>query len=164
MEPGRGENHQYGRALDLEMGFDMVTYFLRKLWVHLSIALNPMVTPEGFEMTGKPFVLLSNSWELEPATKRRLTICNLFINQRQSITAIAHLLDTSKGKVVDVLIEERFIKERRYSRQRHVRRERRRTFRTNAAPSLAPRLVGAVPTSPKSITGPSPRFQTLIRT
>ena len=140
----------------------MVTGFLRRLWVELLIAVDPMVTLEGFELTGVPFVLLPNSSDLEPALKRKITICNLFVNQRQSITAIARVLDTGKGRVVNALIEEGIIKERRRAQHRHVRHERRRPSSTFASPTPNSRTV----VTSHSGTGPTvkskPRFQTLF--
>ena len=152
------------RAPELENGFNMVISFFRNLWVKLLIALDPMVTPEGFELTGKPFVLQPYSSDLNPAVKRKITICNLYVNQRQSIAAVALVLDTSRGRVVSTLIEEGIIKERRHSQSRHVRHERRRHSLSLAGSSLDSGLVGSVPTNSKPITrSPSP-FQTLFKT
>jgi hypothetical protein len=109
--------------------------------MELHIALDPMVTLEGFELTGISFVLLPNSSDLEPGLKRRHTICNLFINHRQSIAAIARVLDTGKGRVVNVLIEEGVIKERRRSQPRNVKRDRRRPLLTVPSPSPGLRAV-----------------------
>ncbi len=132
--------------------------------MELLIALDPMVTLEGFELTGMPLVLLPNSSDLEPGLKRRLTICNLFINHRQSIAAIARVLDTGEGRVVNVLIEEGVIKERRRSQPKHVKRDRRRPLLTVASLPSGLRSVGTAPTVARPITGPLPRFQTLLGT
>jgi len=140
----------------------MVTSLLRKLWMELRIAMDPMVTIEGFELTGIRLALLPNSSDLEPGLKRRLTVCNLFVNHRQSIAAIARVLDTGKGKVVNILIEEGVITERRRSEPRHVKRERRRPLLTAPSPQLGLRAVGAAPSGTEHKTGPLPRFQTLF--
>ena len=50
---------------------------------------------------------------LDPQTKRALTICNLFVNHHMSIPNIQHLLDEDAGKIVYVLIEHSILKDRR---------------------------------------------------
>jgi hypothetical protein len=97
---------------------------LRKVWVGLSRAFSENYTPEGFKMTGKPFELPRNVLELEPLLKRRVTICNLFANEHQSIGHIARILDLGEGQVISALIETRLIAERRHV-TKAVRRERR---------------------------------------
>ncbi|HVN83166.1 MAG TPA: hypothetical protein VMW38_29550 [Terriglobia bacterium] len=142
----------------------MVTSLIRKFWMELRIALDPKVTIEGFELTGRPFALLPNPSDLEPGLKRRLTICNLFVNHRQSIAAIARVLDTGTGRVVNILIEEGIIKERRRSQPRHVKRDRRKLSLTAPSPQLGLRAIGAAPSGPRHKTEPLPRLQTLFGT
>jgi hypothetical protein len=72
------------------------------------------------------------------------------------------VLDTGKGRVVNALIEEGIIKERRHAQHRHVRHERRRPSSTFASPTPNSRTV----VTSHSGTGPAvkskPRFQTLF--
>jgi hypothetical protein len=56
---------------------------------------------------------------LDAATKRRMTICNLFANQNLSIREIEKLLDSSLHQVVPALIDQGLIKERRKNRGQH---------------------------------------------
>lgn len=91
----------------------MIHKLLRSVWTHLRIAFYDNYTVEGFEKTNKKFELPANLVELDPATKRRMTICNLFANQNLSILEIVRLLDSSLHQVVPALIEQGLIKERR---------------------------------------------------
>ena len=103
----------------------MIKRLVRKGWIHLLIAFNEKYTMEGFERTLRKFECPENSNLLDSRSKRELTICNLFANQRQSVWNIARLLDISVGKVVVTLIEHGFIKERRVraERTKHERRQ-----------------------------------------
>jgi hypothetical protein len=91
---------------------------LRKLWMHVLIAFDDNYTFEGFKRTNKKFDLPDNLMHMEPAIKRKLTICNLFANQKLSIKDICVVLDASKHQVVDALIEQNLIKERRKKRRK----------------------------------------------
>jgi phage antirepressor YoqD-like protein len=95
-----------------EMGKMLVRIF-RKLWMHLLISFCDDYTIEGFEKTKAEFNLPENLRELDPQVKRKFTICNLFANQSLSIKDICVVLDASKHQVIDVLIENNLIKERR---------------------------------------------------
>jgi hypothetical protein len=101
---------------------------LKKLWTHLLIVFdgNYNYTIEGFERTQKKFELPGNLTELDPLTKRKATICNLFANQNLSIREIVHVLDSRPQQVIPTLIEHQLIKERR--------RHRRGVGRPNASP------------------------------
>ncbi len=81
-------------------------------------------TSEGFETTPKEFQLPENAMELEPGLKRKLTICNLFVNHNQPIKAIARLLDIETKQVICTLIDHGMIKDRR-RRVKQVRNDRR---------------------------------------
>lgn len=85
----------------------------RKIWMHLLISFYDDYTIEGFEKTKSKFDLPENLSELDPQKKRRFTICNLFANQNLSIRDICVVLDANKHQVIDVLIENNLIKERR---------------------------------------------------
>ena len=94
----------------------MIGKILRGIWTHLQIAFNDNYTVEGFEKTNKKFELPANLVELDPVTKRQLTICNLFANQNLSIFEIVKVLDSSLHQVIPALIENGLIKERRRNR------------------------------------------------
>ena len=96
----------------------MIGKILRGIWTHLQIAFNDNYTVDGFEKTNKKFELPGNLVELDPATKRQMTICNLFANQGLSIFEIVKVLDSSLHQVVPALIENGLIKERRRNRNR----------------------------------------------
>jgi len=95
----------------------MIGKMLKGVWTHLQITFSDNYTAEGFERTNKKFELPSNLAELDPITKRRLTICNLFANQNLSIFEIVHVLDSSLHQVVPALIDNGLIKERRRNRR-----------------------------------------------
>jgi hypothetical protein len=105
---------------------------LKKLWTHLLIVFdgNYNYTIEGFERTQKKFELPGNLTELDPLTKRKATICNLFANQNLSIREIVHVLDSRPQQVIPTLIENQLIKERR--------RQRRGAVRSNENPLALP--------------------------
>ena len=94
----------------------MIGKLLRKTWTHLVITFYDNYTVEGFEKTNKKFELPADLVELDPATKRHMTICNLFANQNLSIREIEKLLDSSLHQVVPALIDQGLIKERRRNR------------------------------------------------
>ncbi len=68
---------------------------------------------DGFKVRRKTFVQPANAGSLDPVAKRRLTICNLFVNHKLSIADIVRVLDEDPGHVVAVLIEQGFVHERR---------------------------------------------------
>ena len=95
----------------------MIGKLLRKTWTHLLITFYDNYTVEGFEKTNKKFELPADLVNLDAATKRRMTICNLFANQNLSIREIEKLLDSSLHQVVPALIDQGLIKERRKNRR-----------------------------------------------
>ena len=113
----------------------MIGKLLRKTWTHLLITFNDNYTVEGFEKTNKKFELPADLVKLDPATKRRMTICNLFANQNLSIREIENLLDSSLHQVVPALIDQGLIKERRKNRgQRGPENPQGRTYTLDFAP------------------------------
>jgi len=84
----------------------------------------PALERDGFQVTNKIFINPSNTALLDPAMKRKVTISNLFANHRQSIGDIARILDEKYNHVINVLIEQGMIYERRKNRQ-EVKIERR---------------------------------------
>jgi hypothetical protein len=103
----------------------MTCKFVHKIWNHLLVAFDTNYTPEGFERTQKNFDLPEDPRQLDPKQKRKVTICNLFTNQKQSIWSIAQVLDISLGLVVSTLIEQGHIKDRRKEKSKRLRNERR---------------------------------------
>jgi len=86
---------------------------IRKYWTQLLIAFGDDYTAEGFRRTQKLLALPENLLQYEARLKRELTVCNLFANQNQSISSIAHILDMNYGQVVTILIDHGFIRDRR---------------------------------------------------
>lgn len=54
-----------------------------------------------------------NYYALDPLSKRKMTICNLFANHFKSIPEIIELLGCSRKLVVDTLVENKLVKDRR---------------------------------------------------
>jgi hypothetical protein len=73
-------------------------------------------TRDGFQVRQNQFNLPSNSTNLDAKAKRAVTICNLFINHRLTISDIARVLDDEYGAVISALIKRGLIKERRQHR------------------------------------------------
>jgi pilus assembly protein Flp/PilA len=61
-------------------------------------------TRDGFQVRRDQFNLPSDSTNLDPKTKRAVTICNLFINHRLTVSDIARVLDEKHGAVISALI------------------------------------------------------------
>jgi hypothetical protein len=68
---------------------------------------------EVFRVCKKVFIVPQELGQLDPQTKRKTTICNLFINHQLAISDIARVLDEHHSRVIDVLIERGIIQERR---------------------------------------------------
>jgi hypothetical protein len=73
-------------------------------------------TQSGFPMPEPEDYL---SFKLEPLTKRKITICNLFANHQKSVPEIVELLDSSRNLVIDTLVEYNLLKDRRKARRPH---------------------------------------------
>ena len=54
-------------------------------------------------------------YDLDPLTKRKITICNLFANHHKTVAEIVELLNTSRKLVIDTLVEYNLLKDRRRS-------------------------------------------------
>ena len=89
---------------------------------------SPAPERDGFQLTSKTFVVPTDTSRLDPALKRRTTICNLFANHHLSIREIMRILDETYPSVVGTLIEFGLVYERRHNRQDAVKIERRHTF------------------------------------
>ena len=89
---------------------------------------SPTQERDGFQLTSKTFVVPSDTSRLDPALKRKTTICNLFANHHLPIRDITRILDETYASVVGTLIEFGLVYERRHGRQEPVKIERRHTF------------------------------------
>jgi hypothetical protein len=85
---------------------------IEKIWIEVKIAFD---VRDPLRMTGRQFEPLPSEQlhELGPAERRRLTICNLFANQEQTVDQIAIYFETTRTEVVSVLIAEGLIREQR---------------------------------------------------
>jgi hypothetical protein len=133
---------------------EMIGKTLRRFWTHLLITFCESYTAEGFEKTNKKFELPVNLVELDPATKRQLTICNLFANQKLSIFEIVKVLDSSLHQVVPTLIENGLIKERR----RHRSRGRMDSGKANRSTTLS--ILPSEAKAEETSAGTEPRSNT----
>ena|SRR5437016_2671330 len=57
---------------------------------------------------------------LDPLSKRKMTICNLFANHQKTVAEICSLLEASRKLVIDTLIENRLLKDRRKASRPHT--------------------------------------------
>ena len=71
------------------------------------------VIREGFHVLRDRYSPPTDSAQLGSDTKRKITICNLFLNYALSINDIAKTLDETYRHVASVLIEQGIIQERR---------------------------------------------------
>ena len=69
----------------------------------------------GFRITRKVFTSPQNAASLDPVTKRKITICNLFVNHRLPLTDIVRLLDEDTKNVIRTLLEQGIVQDRRAS-------------------------------------------------
>ena len=69
---------------------------------------------DGFLVSQKPFSLPPDSATLDPATKRALTICNLFANHLLPIDDIATVLEEDRRAIIQTLIHRNIIYDRRH--------------------------------------------------
>jgi hypothetical protein len=77
------------------------------------------------KLTGRPFVMPDDASQLPPEDKRKLTICNLFANQKLSVTEIRRVLDEPYSSVIEALIQHQLIHDRRKNPPQFVKGERR---------------------------------------
>ena len=83
---------------------------LKQAWIRLLILFD---VKDPLKRTGQEFDLPENFSELGPAEKRRLSICNLYVNQNHSVDEIARHYEMSRTEVVAVLIQESLIEDQR---------------------------------------------------
>ena len=74
---------------------------------------NGPVTRDGFHILRDRYSLPVDSVQLAADTKRKITICHLFLNYKLSINDVAKTLDESYKHTVSILIEQGIIQERR---------------------------------------------------
>ena len=86
---------------------------------------------DDFVRTQEQFSLPLDTSYMNPTTKRRLTICNLFCNYHQSISDIMRVLDETNECVVTALIEKRLIADRRKINKGLLAADRRCARQTN---------------------------------
>jgi hypothetical protein len=89
------------------------TTYLRKLIKKVSTMLSNLDERYELQVTNKPFKVPTEFDRLETADKRNLMVCNLFVNERQSIGNIADVLNMSVSSIVSILIQRGYIEERR---------------------------------------------------
>jgi hypothetical protein len=77
------------------------------------MASNDPVLRDGFRVLRDQYSPPSNSNQLAADTKRKVTICNLFLNHKLSISNIAQTLDETYKNAVSTLIEQGIIQDRR---------------------------------------------------
>ena len=88
-----------------------------------AMALPEPLERNGFRVTKKVFTSPQNAASLDPVTKRKITICNLFVNHRLSLADIVRVLDEDYKHVVGVLIEQGFVHERRQNSRESAQAE-----------------------------------------
>jgi hypothetical protein len=91
---------------------------LRVLYKGIKSAfVSPVAQPgEGLKPTSYPMPEPENYdafYDQDPLSRRRIAICNLYANHHKSIPEIIHLLEASPKLVIDTLIENQLLKDRR---------------------------------------------------
>jgi hypothetical protein len=74
---------------------------------------NESVLRDGFRVLRDQYSPPSNTTQLAADMKRKVTICNLFLNYKLSINNIARTLDETYKNAVSTLIEQGIIQDRR---------------------------------------------------
>ena len=68
---------------------------------------------DGFPIRGQKFTPAPGTMNLDPKSKREVTICHLFINHELHVRDIVRVLDEDYGHVVNVLLDRGMVNERR---------------------------------------------------
>lgn len=103
---------------------------LHRLRWYLSRMFEPyLYTPEGFRLANRRYSVPMDSVLLPTTRKRVVSICNLFSNEHKSIDEITKLLDTNRRTVIQGLIQEGLIFDRRQSTRSGRKLERRQVVR-----------------------------------
>ena len=89
---------------------------LRRIWEADEPEIPPTPKPE-FELKETRYDMPPpenyDLYHLDPQAKRKMTVCNLFVNHNKTIAEIVELLEVTKKFVIDALIENNLIKDRR---------------------------------------------------
>ena len=80
------------------------------------------------KLTKRPFIMPEDTSHLPQEEKRKLTICNLFANQKVSVSEIRRILDEPYGSVIEALIEHKLVHDRRKNPPQFVKGERRLSY------------------------------------
>jgi hypothetical protein len=91
------------------------------------MALLQSLERDGFQVRKQVFTNPPDLTSFDPVRKRKMTICNLFVNHRLAMRDIVRVLDEKYEHVVRVLIEQGLVFERRKN-LRNVEGERRRSL------------------------------------
>ena len=83
---------------------------------------------KALKLTGQPFLMPEDTSQLPPEDKRKLTICNLFANQKLSVSEIRRLLDEPYSSVIEALIQHKLVHDRRKNPPEFVKGERRISY------------------------------------
>ena len=87
---------------------------------------------DGFLLTHKVFVPTQDTSMLDPVSKRKATICNLFATHHMTLKDIARILDEEYVRIIQVILESGLVYDRRKNRQVLIPNERRKAFFKNA--------------------------------
>jgi len=68
---------------------------------------------EGFQVRETKVALPKDTSHLDPTTKKDLAICNLFVNERLTIADIIRLADEDYANVIQALLKQNVIVDRR---------------------------------------------------
>jgi hypothetical protein len=71
------------------------------------------IVRDGFRVVKTRFIVPQNTGQLDPQTKRKATICNLFVNHQLPIGDVIRVLDESYSHTIGVLIAQGVIEGRR---------------------------------------------------
>ena len=75
---------------------------VRQKSIELKRITYPMPEPENYDF-----------YYLDPISKRKMTICNLFANHSKTVSEITGLLEASPKLVIDSLLDNKLVEERR---------------------------------------------------
>ena len=83
---------------------------------------------DGFLLTQKVHVPTQDTSMMDPVSKRKATICNLFATHRMPMRDIARILDEDYVRIIHVILESGLVYDRRKKRQVLIPNERRKSF------------------------------------
>ena len=101
-----------------------MTALLERALVRLRIAFN---NSSKLKPTAKRFSIGRDFGRLNAEGKRRAGVCNMFVNIKESVDAIARHYKLSRGKVINILIEEGYLEDQRKQPKTPVKGGRRET-------------------------------------